>query len=149
MFDNILRNAIAYCYSNTKILIGAKKKGRNVEITFTNEGERIPGSMLQTIFEKFYRVDGSRSSGTGGAGLGLAIAKEIVELHGGRVMAKSDDLKTQFIVMLPSKSEEEKEGEKDEIHTHRRRSFRSKSGRGKRIRAVARKRDVDKPGKGC
>ncbi len=149
VFDNILRNAIAYCYSNTKILIGAKKKGRNVEITFTNEGERIPGSMLQTIFEKFYRVDGSRSSGTGGAGLGLAIAKEIVELHGGRVMAKSDDLKTQFIVMLPSKSEEEKEGEKDEIHTHRRRSFRGKSGRGKRIRAVARKRDVDKPGKGC
>ena len=38
--------------------------------------------MLQTIFEKFYRVDGSRSTGTGGAGLGLAIAKQIVELHG-------------------------------------------------------------------
>ena len=105
VFDNILRNAIAYCYENTRIEIEAQEKGGKVEIVFTNRGDRIPGDMLQTIFEKFYRVDGSRSSGTGGAGLGLAIAKEIVELHGGRIMARSDDLKTQFIVTLPSKTE--------------------------------------------
>lgn len=146
VFDNILRNAIAYCYGNTKILIGAKRKGRDVEITFTNEGDKIPGAMLQTIFEKFYRVDGSRSSGTGGAGLGLAIAKEIVELHGGRVMAKSDDLKTQFIVTLPSKIQEETEGETDEIHTHRRRAFGGKPRRRKRLRTAARARDMDKHG---
>ena len=78
VFDNILRNAIAYCYEGTKIEIEAKSKNGNVEIVFSNEGDKIPGTMLQTIFEKFYRVDGSRSSGTGGAGLGLAIAKEIV-----------------------------------------------------------------------
>ncbi len=147
VFDNILRNAIAYCYTNTEILIGAKQKGKDIEITFTNEGDKIPGTMLQTIFEKFYRVDGSRSSGTGGAGLGLAIAKEIVELHGGRVMAKSDDLKTQFIVTLPfsSKAEREKEGETDEIHTHRRRTFGSKTGRRKRTKSGTRKGDVGKP----
>ena len=87
VFDNILRNAIAYCYENTKIEIEAQEKGGSIEIIFTNQGDRIPGDMLQTIFEKFYRVDGSRSSGTGGAGLGLAIAKEIVELHAGRIMA--------------------------------------------------------------
>ena len=58
---------------------------------------------MQTIFEKFYRLDDSRSTETGGAGLGLAIAKEIVELHGGRIMAKSDDMRTRFIVTLPSK----------------------------------------------
>ncbi len=145
VFDNILRNAIAYCYANTKILIGAKQKGKDIEITFTNEGDKIPGTMLQTIFEKFYRVDGSRSSGTGGAGLGLAIAKEIVELHGGRVMAKSDDLKTQFIVTLPSKAEREKEGETDEIHTHRRRTFGGKTGRRKRTKGGTRKGDVGKP----
>ena len=103
--------------------------------------------MLQTIFEKFYRVDGSRSSGTGGAGLGLAIAKEIVELHGGRVMAKSDDLKTQFIVTLPSKVQEEAERDTDEIHTHRRRAFGGKSRRRKRIRTIARGRDLDGAGK--
>ncbi|MDE6938161.1 MAG: HAMP domain-containing histidine kinase, partial [Lachnospiraceae bacterium] len=107
VFDNILRNAIAYCYENTKIQIDAQNKNRDVEIVFTNQGDKIPGTMLQTIFEKFYRVDGSRSSGTGGAGLGLAIAKEIVELHGGRIRAKSDDIRTQFIVDLPLKTEEE------------------------------------------
>lgn len=145
VFDNILRNAIAYCYENTKILIGAKMKGKEIEIVFTNEGDKIPGNMLQTIFEKFYRVDGSRSksSGTGGAGLGLAIAKEIVELHGGRVMAKSDDLKTQFIVTLPSKVKEEK-GESDEIHTHRRRTFGGKAGRRKGVFKNAGKGNLDK-----
>lgn len=132
VFDNILRNAIAYCYEETKIQIHAGMKNNDVEIVFSNEGDKIPGAMLQTIFEKFYRVDGSRSSGTGGAGLGLAIAKEIVELHGGSVRAKSDDLKTQFIVILPSKRRKE-EGKSDEIHTHRRPAFRGKSGRRKRV----------------
>lgn len=132
VFDNLLRNAIAYCYEHTKIQISAQMKRGDIEIIFTNEGDKIPGTMLQTIFEKFYRVDGSRSSGTGGAGLGLAIAKEIVELHGGLIRAKSDDIKTQFIVTLPSKNIEE-EGAADEVHTHRRRTFRSKSGRRKRV----------------
>ena len=132
VFDNILRNAIAYCYADTKIQIEAQMKNRNVEIVFTNQGDKIPGVMLQTIFEKFYRVDGSRSSGTGGAGLGLAIAKEIVELHGGLIRAKSDDNRTQFVVTLPSKTEKE-EGTADEVHTHRRRAFGSKTGRRKLI----------------
>lgn len=125
VFDNILRNAIAYCYEYTKISIGAQMKKNDVEIIFTNEGDKIPGDMLQTIFEKFYRVDNSRSSGTGGAGLGLAIAKEIVEMHGGRIRARSDDNRTQFIVTLPSKDEKEEE-QTHEIHTHRRRTLGSR-----------------------
>ena len=136
VFDNILRNAIAYCYANTEIRIEAKIKDGDIEITFTNAGDKIPGDMLQTIFEKFYRVDGSRSTGTGGAGLGLAIAKQIVELHGGRILAKSDDNQTQFVVTLPSKEKtEQKEGRKDEVHTHRRLAFRGKTGRGKRLQS--------------
>lgn len=130
VFDNILRNAIAYCYEDTKIAIQAKKKKNDIEITFTNSGDRIPGDMLQTIFEKFYRVDNSRSSGTGGAGLGLAIAREIVELHGGKIRAKSDDIKTQFIVTLPSNNKEEEE-RNDEVHTHRRRAFGGRTGHWK------------------
>ncbi len=129
VFDNILRNAIAYCYPHTKIRIEAQMKNQDIEIIFSNQGDKIPGAMLQTIFEKFYRVDGSRSSGTGGAGLGLAIAKEIVELHGGMIRAKSDDISTQFIVTLPGKADEE--GVTDEIYTHRRYTFGGKSGRRK------------------
>ena len=147
VFDNILRNAIAYCYEDTKIEIDARMKKRDVEIVFMNKGDKIPGAMLQTIFEKFYRVDGSRSTGTGGAGLGLAIAKEIVELHGGRIRAKSDDIRTQFIVELPSKTEKE-EGAADEVHTYRRRAFRGKAGRRKRIQRGAGKGDLYCSGKG-
>lgn len=145
VFDNILRNAIAYCYADTKIRIEAQMKNLDVEIIFTNQGDKIPGVMLQTIFEKFYRVDGSRSSGTGGAGLGLAIAKEIVELHGGMIRAKSDDNRTQFIVTLPSKTEEE-ERTADEVHTHRRRTFGGRSGRRRRLQRKAGKGDLEQPG---
>ena len=147
VFDNILRNAIAYCHENTEIRIEARMKERDVEIVFVNQGDKIPGAMLQTIFEKFYRVDGSRSSGTGGAGLGLAIAKEIVGLHGGRIRAKSDDIRTQFIVELPVKTEKE-EGTADEVHTHRRRAFGGKTGRRKRVQRKEGKGDLEQPGKG-
>ena len=144
VFDNLLRNAVAYCYENSKIEIYAKMKRGEVEIIFINEGNKIPGDMLQTIFEKFYRVDGSRSSGTGGAGLGLAIAKEIVELHGGRIRAKSDDLKTQFIVTLPSKNKgQQEEGENNEIHTRSRHPFRGKSGLWKTPKQTSRKRNME------
>ena len=131
VFDNILRNAVAYCYQDTTICIDAYRKNENIEIVFSNEGKKIPGTKLQTIFEKFYRLDDSRSTETGG-GLGLAIAKEIVELHGGRIMAKSDDYKTKFIVTLPSTKAGEK-GEDNEVHTHSRRPFRNRTGRRKLV----------------
>lgn len=143
VFDNILKNAIAYCHNSTKITISARMHKQNVEITFTNEGDRIPGDMLQTIFEKFYRVDNSRSSGTGGAGLGLAIAREIVEKHGGMIRARSDEEQTCFIVTLPSEHEEKEI--KDEIHTHRRRAFRSRPGYWKRTKGKEGKGDMGQP----
>ena len=70
---------------------------------FINTGDMIPKPKLQVIFEKFYRLDESRRSKTGGAGLGLAIAKKIVELHDGTIEAESDEVETRFIVTLPSK----------------------------------------------
>lgn len=142
VFDNILRNAIAYCYENTKIEISAYEKNGDIEIIFQNAGDKIPGAMLQTIFEKFYRVDGSRSSGTGGAGLGLAIAKEIVELHGGLIHAKSDDMRTQFIVTLPSKNKEE-EATGHEVHSHRRRTFGGKARIGKGVQSKKNTRNME------
>lgn len=118
VFDNILRNAIAYCKANTVISIRCYGEKEAVNIIFENEGQTISEEALDKIFEKFYREDAARSSATGGAGLGLAIAREIVELHGGTIRAESQDEKTRFIVMLPK----EKGNKENEIYTHRRRT---------------------------
>ena len=126
VFDNLLRNAISYCYSDTLIEILAKEVDGNVEIIFANRGDQIPAEKLERLFEKFYRVDDARSSATGGAGLGLAIAKEIVELHGGTIRAESDREQTRFIVSLPK-------GEEDEVYTHSRFAPGSKSRRRKKV----------------
>ena len=138
VFDNILRNAIAYCREGSELEIRAVKIKSDVEIIFSNEGDTIPMDTLEKIFDKFYRADASRSSSTGGAGLGLAIAKEIVELHGGSISAESEGEKTQFIVRLPQK----KEGEKDEVHTHSRRPPGGRPGRRRRVHTRPRKGTV-------
>lgn len=101
VFHNILKNAIAYSYANTPIEINASATEHSVIITFTNLGQTIPKRELDSIFERFYRLDDARSSNTGGAGLGLAIAKEIVSLHGGSISATSNDQATTFSVELP------------------------------------------------
>ncbi len=102
VFDNLLRNAAAYSYEETEILIQARCGGGVVTIIFTNTGPQIPQKKLEMIFEKFYRMDDARSSRTGGAGLGLAIARQIVELHEGTITAASDSRHTRFIVTLPA-----------------------------------------------
>ena len=127
VFDNILRNAVSYCYPNTKIRIQAEMTEEGNRIVFSNRGKQIPKEQLGTIFEKFYRLDEARHSTTGGAGLGLAIAKEIVELHGGTIWAESDDEETRFIVMLPKKEE----GERHESHSYSRRPSRGRTRRFK------------------
>lgn len=71
-------------------------------LTFTNTGATIPPDKLSRVFEQFFRLDASRASRTGGAGLGLAIAREIVELHGGTISAQSRDGVTTFTVRLPA-----------------------------------------------
>ena len=107
VFDNLMRNAVAYCDRETPIHIQVSQDKDNAKIVFINEGPKIANDKLQHIFEKFFRADNSRSSETGGAGLGLAIAREIVELHGGQIQAQSDDHETRFIVSLPKKEKGE------------------------------------------
>jgi two-component system sensor histidine kinase VanS len=102
VFNNILKNAAAYSYENTVISVSARQKQDGTEILFENHGDPIPKQKQEVIFEKFYRLDESRATKTGGAGLGLAIAKEIVEAHGGRISVNSDAAATVFTVEIPS-----------------------------------------------
>ncbi|MDE6607369.1 MAG: HAMP domain-containing histidine kinase, partial [Lachnospiraceae bacterium] len=101
VFDNLLRNAVFYSYENTKIDIFVIIEEESVRIRFQNYGDTIPEEKLDRIFEQFYRLDKARGSNQGGAGLGLAIAKEIVEHHGGSITARSEKERTQFEVVLP------------------------------------------------
>lgn len=101
VFNNILKNAIAYSYPGTAIAVECRTVGDSVRIVFSNRGRTIPPHKLDAIFEKFFRLDDARATNTGGAGLGLAIAKEIVTLHNGTITAQSEDEVTSFQVELP------------------------------------------------
>ena len=101
VFDNLLRNAVIYSFNDTEILIKVEVQEKYVIIVFQNNGNTIPKEKLERIFEQFYRLDVARSTSTGGAGLGLAIAKQIIELHKGTILAESEDEKIIFTVTLP------------------------------------------------
>ena len=101
VFNNILKNAVAYSYDNTEIEIHAQMQSNTIHVSISNFGKTIPKQKLDMIFEKFYRLDDARSTNTGGAGLGLAIAKEIVVAHGGTISVTSEKQVTTFTVELP------------------------------------------------
>ncbi|XCP83556.1 HAMP domain-containing sensor histidine kinase [Roseburia hominis] len=101
VFNNILKNAVAYSYPGTAIRIWAERSVRDVQIFFQNRGRTIPEHKLESIFDKFFRLDEARATNTGGAGLGLAIAKEIIQLHGGSITAGSENEMTTFCVKFP------------------------------------------------
>ncbi len=97
VFDNLLRNAVFYGDENSAIDITATQDDASTAIQFVNRGETIPEDRLVRIFEQFYRLDAARGTNHGGAGLGLAIAKEIVERHAGQLSAQSENEQTTLI----------------------------------------------------
>ena len=101
VFDNLLRNAVNYSFEKSDIEITASIKDSNVNLRFVNKGDTIPPEKLARVFEQFYRLDSARTSKSGGAGLGLAISKQIVELHGGKINANSENDIICFEVTLP------------------------------------------------
>ncbi len=125
VFDNLIRNAVNYSYPDTGISLSMEpvsawtvKAALSVEagdtdakflsaastwiqVRVSNRGRTIPPEKLSRIFEQFFRLDSSRSSSTGGAGLGLAISREITELHGGRIQAESRNEQITFTLWLP------------------------------------------------
>ena len=101
VFNNLVTNALKYGKGADRIVIEAEKVGTEVVLTVRNNGKMIPKKALDSLFDRFYRVEESRSQETGGTGLGLAIAQSIVALHGGYIFAKSTPEWTSFIIHLP------------------------------------------------
>ncbi len=99
--QNLLSNAVKYGKDGKQILVSVEKMSEEIKIHVTNYGLIIPKESLDMIFEKFYRVEESRSRKTGGTGLGLNIAKEIIVLHGGSISVESGQQGTIFTVSLP------------------------------------------------
>lgn len=104
VLDNLIRNAVSYSYPGSAIhlAMSAEEETGEVVLMVKNHGRTIPPEKLSRIFQQFYRADSSRSTSTGGAGLGLAIAKEIVELHHGSITAESENETVAFTLRLPT-----------------------------------------------
>lgn len=100
LFENLIQNAIKYGKSGKRLTICVSETEEEARISIINYGEMIPKEELDLIFERFYRLEYSRNSCTGGNGLGLAIAQSIARLHGGEIFAFSTPKETTFQVVF-------------------------------------------------
>jgi len=102
VFNNLISNALRHTPPQGRVSVWVRREGPGVDVTVSDTGEGIRGQDIPHIFERFYRGDASRRRGTGGAGLGLAIARGIVQAHGGDIHVQSEPGKgTQFTFHLP------------------------------------------------
>mgnify|MGYP003185758287 FL=1 len=97
---NLLDNAIKFSPAKGTIMMFLKQEKDSVMFILEDEGPGIEDDVKTRIFDKFYRADESRQTNNGGAGLGLAITKEIIELHNGKICAKSNDEFIEFQIEL-------------------------------------------------
>jgi signal transduction histidine kinase len=102
VLGNLLQNAVRYTPLGGRVVVRAERRPGDVLVTVSNSGPGIPEEDLSRVFERFYRVDKSRDRALGGAGIGLAIVRQLVEAMGGRVGATSTDGLTQFWFSLPA-----------------------------------------------
>ncbi|MBI4200585.1 MAG: HAMP domain-containing protein [Chloroflexi bacterium] len=99
---NLLENAVLHTPEAGQVTITAEVAGPSATVTVADTGEGIPPDLLPHVFERFFRVDPSRSRATGGVGLGLTIARQLVEAHGGTIRAESTPGKgSRFVFELP------------------------------------------------
>lgn len=102
VFDNLFKNVVNYSYPNTKIRICLEPfHAEGMYFMVENQGKTIPKEKLEKVFDQFFRLDSSRGSKTGGTGIGLAVVKEIVQLHKGTVTCESENERIRFIVKIP------------------------------------------------
>ncbi|MCB0155203.1 MAG: GAF domain-containing protein, partial [Anaerolineae bacterium] len=104
VFDNLVANALKFSPSGSTIHLAAELEEDRVKFSIRDEGIGIPAHKLDKIFDRFYQVDGSTTRRYSGAGLGLAIIKQIIEVHGGRIIVESVvNQGTTFTFWLPIK----------------------------------------------
>ena len=99
---NLLSNAVRYTPRGGMVAVSAERRSGDLLVTVANSGDPIPPDDLARVFERFYRVEKSRDTARGGAGIGLSIVKQLVEAGGGRVGAESGDAGTRFWFSLPA-----------------------------------------------
>ena len=91
VFDNLLDNAIRHTRDDTAVTVTVRREGEEVLCAVEDQGSGIPADHLPFIFERFYRVDSARNRNNGGAGLGLAIVRALVQAQGGHINAQSEE----------------------------------------------------------
>ena len=105
LFMNLLDNAIIYTPSRGTVSVSLRREGQTAVVVVKDTGVGIPAEDIPFIFERFYRVDKSRSRAEGGTGLGLAICRHIAEAHGGKIQVESQvGVGSSFSVWLPLQS---------------------------------------------
>ncbi len=98
---NIVRNAFRHTPDGSSVTLRMTETGDEVRISVADEGPGIPEKDISLIWERFYRSDASRTSKTGGSGLGLPIARQIIEAHGGKVQARNRNRGAEFVFIFP------------------------------------------------
>ena len=101
VLNNLIGNALRHTPAGGKVEVYARRANGGVEVVIGDSGEGIRAEDLANIFESFYRGEKSRSRATGGAGLGLAIARGIVRAHGGEIRVESQPGDTRFSFTIP------------------------------------------------
>lgn len=96
----LMDNAVKYSAENGSIILTLKKKGKKIFLEVYNDADNLPQGKLDVLFERFYRLDSSRNSGTGGSGIGLSVAKAIVQAHKGRITAENKNGKGLTITVV-------------------------------------------------
>ena len=105
-FSNLIDNAVRHTPKGGNITVRAAANNGVVRVAVRNTGSYIPPEELARVFERFFQHDPSRTRGNGGAGLGLAIATEVVQAHRGTISVTSDRSEgTEFVVTLPVKKD--------------------------------------------
>jgi len=100
VFDNLLDNALAHTPAGGRVTIGVRLQGDRICIFMADTGPGVPDEHRERIFEPLYRVDPARNAATGGAGLGLAIARQIMDLHGGNIEYRQKENEAGFYFIL-------------------------------------------------